>query len=66
MSIHAEKINPLSQDQDSDNSISKCLCDKFNSDSHSRRRRLVVAFDGTQNQFGPEVCKYSTKPSRGV
>ena len=55
---------PVSQDHDSDNS--ECLCDNYNSESHGRRRRLVVAFDGTQNQFGREVCKYSTKTSRGT
>ena len=31
----------------------KCYCE--NDISDNRRRRLVVAFDGTENQFGPEV-----------
>ncbi|KAF8259566.1 hypothetical protein EI94DRAFT_1010573 [Lactarius quietus] len=48
-----EKLNPELQDHQSD----RCLCSTNNkSDLDGRRsgRRLVVAFDGTQNQFGPE------------
>lgn len=34
-----------------------CLCKTDKVDTAGRRlgRRLVVAFDGTQNKFGPEV-----------
>ena len=47
-----ETINPALQDHGSDNL--KCDCKKHKFDG--RRRRLVVAFDGTENEFGPEVC----------
>ncbi|KAN0129047.1 Uncharacterized alpha/beta hydrolase domain (DUF2235) domain containing protein [Lactarius tabidus] len=50
MSIRAEKMDPASQHPNSHNL--KCFCNKYSSEG--RRRRLVVAFDGTTNQFGPE------------
>jgi len=50
MPIFTDKFNPALQDHDSDNL--KCDCKEPKSDC--LRRRLVVAFDGTQNQFGPE------------
>jgi uncharacterized protein (DUF2235 family) len=42
-------MDPELQDHHSDS----CLC--MNNVPNDRRRRLVVAFDGTENQFGPEV-----------
>ena len=44
--------------------FAKCLCTNDNSDSPGGRqpgRRLVVAFDGTENQFGPQVRKNSSR-----
>ena len=55
MSIHTERLNPDFQGHEFDSL--KCDCKRYNSDSRSRR--LVVAFDGTQNQFGPQVCTNS-------
>ncbi|KAN0128870.1 Uncharacterized alpha/beta hydrolase domain (DUF2235) domain containing protein [Lactarius tabidus] len=49
MSNHKE-VTPAFQNHESDNL--KCYCKDYK--SNGRRRRLVVAFDGTQNQFGPE------------
>lgn len=48
-----EKMNPNLKHHPSD----VCLCKTDKVDAGGRRpgRRLVVAFDGTQNQFGPEV-----------
>ena len=42
------RMNLEMQDHHSDT----CLCTNV---SNNRRRRLGVAFDGTENQFGPEV-----------
>jgi hypothetical protein len=42
-------MDPELQDHHAD----PCLCMK--NVSNNRPRRLVVAFDGTQNEFGPEV-----------
>jgi uncharacterized protein (DUF2235 family) len=53
MSSHTEKVDPAFQDHDSDKL--KCACEEYKTDDGRRRRRLVVAFDGTQNQFGPQV-----------
>jgi uncharacterized protein (DUF2235 family) len=42
-----------------------CLCTTDKVDSAASCRggcRLVVAFDGTQNQFGPEVWKFGYNP----
>jgi uncharacterized protein (DUF2235 family) len=39
----------------------KCLCK--NDISDNRRRRLVVAFDGTENKFGPQVREDLTRSS---
>jgi uncharacterized protein (DUF2235 family) len=52
MSSYTEKVDPAFQDHDSDKL--KCTCEEYKPDD-GRRRRLVVAFDGTQNQFGPQV-----------
>jgi uncharacterized protein (DUF2235 family) len=39
----------------------KCDCKRHISDN--RRRRLVVAFDGTENEFGPQVRENLTRSS---
>ena len=58
------EMNPELQHLHSD----KCLCTNNKPDLGGRRlgRRLVVAFDATTNQFGPEVRKVSTITSRSI